>query len=374
MRTLQEEEAPVQTLNDVETHSEIVALLAHRRPREETRRYPRFPTSESLHGDYSPQDPFGILVCIAKQPQESSAIPAYGKQPVIPGGNEQAPLEVVSAFHVVDFSEEGMQIQFNCSNPLKYAMKQLSVRVGTSTSPVGMQWLSQQNGHVRAGLSFQEDIEQSPALCSILLKLSDRLIRFLTHRHIPDNMLQYQEIAVFSYFCILHNLRLQYIHALASHREAENTLIPLMKQTAGQKSIPDPLNNNNWSKYIQLQQCRSIIDTTDYRDNFRIFMNPYYEFGCNVNGVEGRITFLEKEVVDILLNTLLFHNSYLHCSNDIMNQLQPVYEDFKILRELLPELFQNERFIDQFKFYSSLITSVLLSRDVLIDQISSLQI
>jgi len=374
MRILHEEESPDQTLNDAETHNEIVALLAHRRSREETRRYPRFPTSEALHGDYSPKDPFGILVCVGRQPQESGIIPAPARQTVAPGGNEQAPLEVVSVFHVVDFSEEGMQIQFSCSNPLKYAMKQLSIRVGTSTSPVGMQWLTQQNGHVRAGISFQEDIEQSPALCFILLELSERLIRFLTHRDIPENMLQYQEIAVFSYFCILHHLRLQYIHALAAHREAENTLIPLLKHTIDKESILDKLNNKNWSKYIQLQQCRSIIETTDYRDNFRIFMNPYYEFGCNVTGVDGRITFLEKEVVDILLNTLLFHNSNLHYSNDIINQLQPVYEDFKILRELLPELFQNERFIDQFKFYSSLISSVLLSRDVLIDQISSLVI
>lgn len=365
MRQVPEEDYPDHTLNDAETHNEIVALLAHRRPREETRRYPRFPSSESLSGEYSAQDAFGVLVCAGGSSLDLATTL---------GGNGPPALEVVSPFHVIDYSEEGLQIQFSCANPLKYAMKQLSIKVAASTSPVGMQWLTQHNGHVRAGLSFQEDIEQSPAVCSILLRLSERLIRFLTHHHIPQNMLQYQEVGVFAYFCILHHLRLQYIQALASHKEAENTLLPLIKKTIGEQSNLDIINNTHWSKYIQLQQARSIIETSDYKDNFRIFMNPYYEFGCNVTGVEGRITFLEREVVDILLNTLLFHSSKLHYSNDIMNKLQPVYESFKILRELLPELFQNERFIDQFKFYSSLIASVMLSRDALIDQISSLKL
>ncbi len=362
MRNLFEEELPDQTLNDGETHNEIVALLAHRRPQEEARRYPRFPSSEALSGEYSLNKPFGVFLCHGKpsleeaSPSEAVAPPAH---------------EVISGFQVIDFSEEGLQIQFSCSNPLKYAMKQLSIRIGPSNIPVGMQWLTQHNGHIRAGLSFQEDIEQSSGTCSILLELSDRLIHFLTHRHIPQNMVHYQEAAVFSYFCILHNLRLQYILALASHKEAENTLIPMIRSAIAKKPIIDKVNENNWSKYIQLQQARTIIETADYRDNFRIFMNPYYEFGCNVTGAEGRITFLEKEVVDILLNTLLFHNTKLHYSNDIMSQLQPVYEDFKILRELLPELFHSEKFIDQFKFYSSLISSVMLSRDVLIDEISN---
>ncbi len=364
MRQLPEEDQSDQHLNDAETHNEIVALLAHRRPREETRRYPRFPSSESLSGEYPAHDPFGVLVCSGTP----SLDPAAGR------GGGATPVEVISAFHVIDYSEEGLQIQFSCANPLKYAMRQLSIRVAASTSPVGMQWLTQHNGHVRAGLSFQEDIELSPGVCSILLRLSDRLIRFLTREHIPRNMLQYQEVAVFAYFCILHHLRLQYIQALAAHKEAENTLLPLIQKTVGERSNLDLIDNCHWSKYIQLQQARSIIETADYKDNFRIFMNPYYEFGCNVTGVEGRITFLEREVVDILLNTLLFHNSKFHYSNDIMNQLQPAYDSFKVLRELLPELFQNERFIDQFKFYSSLITSVMLSRDALIDQISSLRL
>lgn len=365
MRLLQEEELPGRTLTDGETHNEIVALLAHRRPREETRRYPRFPSSEALSGEYSLETPFGALLSIGKLSLDEPN-PSEAKEPPV--------LEVVGGFEVVDFSEEGLQIQFSCSNPLKYAMKHLSIRVKTAMVPVGMQWLTQHNGHVRAGMSFQEDIEQSSGVCSILLELSNRLIRFLTHRHIPQNMFQYQEAAVFSYFCILHNLRLQYIQALASHKEAENTLIPMARKSMSQKVILDKLSENNWSKYIQLQQARSIIDTSDYRDNFRIFMNPFYEFGCNVTGKEGRITFLEKEVVDILLNTLLFYNNKLNYPSDIMNQLQPIYEDFKILRELLPELFQNEKFIEQFKFYSSLISSVTLSRDILIDEISNIKI
>ncbi|MHC1741648.1 MAG: hypothetical protein AB9873_01290 [Syntrophobacteraceae bacterium] len=363
MRNLNEEELPDPTHHDGETHNEIVALLAHRRPREEARRYPRFPSSRSLSGEYPLEDPFGVFLCLGKPSLEETSPAETGQPPA---------MEVISGFHVIDFSEEGLQIQFSCANPLKYAMKQLSIRVGTSIVPVGMQWLTQHNGHIRAGISFQEDIELNSGICSVLLELSNGLIRFLTHRHIPQNMVQYQEAAVFSYFCILHNLRLQYIQALASHKEAENTLIPMIRKSVTKQAILDKINANNWSKYIQLQQARTIIETVDYRDNFRIFMNPYYEFGCNVTGVEGRITFLEKEVVDILLNTLLFNNNNLHYSNDVMNQLQPIYEDFKLLRELLPELFQNEKFIDQFKFYSSLISAVMLSRDILIDEISNL--
>jgi hypothetical protein len=52
--------------------------------------------------------------------------------------------------------------------------------------------------------------------------------------------------------------------------------------------------------------------------------------------------------------------------------LKSLYDCFTTFRQLIPAAFQSEEFGKQFSYYSSLISSILSSREAIIDFISNL--
>jgi hypothetical protein len=357
---------------DAETHTEIVQQIAHRRPREEARRNPRFPTSEALSGDFVSPVPFGLFVCGAQGACEmgngtavsDSNLPAHQPRP-------REDLEIIGGFHVVEFSEAGMQIQFPCGNPRKYSMNQLYLRIGDSLIPVGLQWLYERDGIIRAGVSFHEDLEQSTTLTGFLVGLSDRVIDFLTHRYIADNTQESKEIAVFAYFCILYNLRLRYIQALSLFNETKSGLKPFNTSDIQSHHLRRAARYYTYSEYLQIHSTISIVNIEEYKKVFDVFVKPYYEVGCGISGAEGRVVFLEQEIDSIVSNCLLFQEGETHQSDGFTGPLPSVYSCFVRLRELLPELFQSGTFTQQFEHYSSLIRSILLTREALMNPVSN---
>ncbi|MGV8073309.1 MAG: hypothetical protein AB2L11_01925 [Syntrophobacteraceae bacterium] len=373
MKESEEKEPSERIPTDAQTHSDMVESIAHRRPREEERRSPRFPTSECLSGDVVSQVPFGFIVCANKSADAVSNSAATSEGDFSSSGlRDSDAFEVISSFHAVDFSEVGMQIQFQCADPLNYSMKTLCLRIEKSIIPIGMQWFYQNREIVRAGISFKDEIDETPALSAVLVKLSDRLINFLTLRYITDNLPDFKEIAGFSYFCILSNLRLKYIQALSILNSTNRELQSYSVYNSLSRYLTKSAENDAGSKDMKLGPANEALETQEYKNACELFMKPFHEIGCSISGAEGRIVFLEKEVADIVSKCLLFAPVEAPYSLGLITQLQSVYDSFMILKELLPGVFQGEKYTHLFKYYSNLIGAAELSREALIDLLSQL--
>ena len=358
---------------DAEAVVEMVELLAHRRSREEVRRHPRYPTAESLSGEYPPEAPFGWILCGGEIVHESGngrgSSPQHPSVHRLPGPET---LEVISGFHVVDFSQDGMQIQYECANPLKYSKRHLYLKVAGSTVPVSMQWFNGNDGMTRAGVCFEESIDQSPGLAGILVELSDRLISYLVRHYLAENILKYREIAVFAFLCMLTNLRLHYVQALSTFNQTYATLDSFLGSNSVSPNTASRLKHLLLARLIHLHRPGKATDPEVRESLSASFMKPYEENGCSISGEEGRVVFLEKEVLEVVSGCLFFEDRGTSLHQGIISQLRPLHAYFNTLRELVPTLFGSDAFNSQFSLYSQAVSSVMDSREALIDLMSNL--
>jgi hypothetical protein len=358
---------------DAEAVVEMVELLAHRRSREEVRRHPRYPTAESLSGEYPPEAPFGWIVCGGETVHESGngrcSSPQHPSVHRLPGSET---LEVISGFHVVDFSQDGMQIQYKCGNPLKYSKRRLYLKVAGTTVPVSMQWFNGNDGMARAGVCFEESIDQSPRLAGILVELSDRLISYLVRYYLAENILKYREIAVFAFLCMLTNLRLRYVQALSTFNQTYATLDSFLGSNSVSPNTASRLKHLLLARLMHLHRPGKATDQEVRESLIASFMKPYEECGCSISGKEGRMVFLEKEVMEVVSSSLFFDDSGTSLHKGLISQLRPLHAYFNTLRELVPTLFGSDAFNSQFSHYSHAVSSVMDSREALIDLMSNL--
>lgn len=101
-------------------------------------------------------------------------------------------------------------------------------------------------------------------------------------------------------------------------------------------------------------------------------MEHYREFGCSVSGKEGRVVFLEKEFLQVMSTSLFFEDMVDNPHKEVVTQFRSLQAHFNTLREYEPTLFGNEAFSNQFIHYSRAVSSVMDSREALIDVLSNL--
>lgn len=168
-------------LSDGESFRQIVESFVASRTASQKRKSPRFPTASALGPPY-PSQPFpGELACLqsGKSPLDPPAADRNpGPSPSDSAAvNDSDPLlHRISSIQVIDFSEEGLQIELQCENFFDYLARPLFVQFLHSRLPVNIHWFRQAGDRLRCGLSFCDAIDREPMIASIVLRLSDELV------------------------------------------------------------------------------------------------------------------------------------------------------------------------------------------------------
>jgi hypothetical protein len=148
-------------LTDEQSFQEMIESFAAFRPQSARRHFPRFPTDLALSGQLGARDYDGVLVCGAKNSEKIVDIEEEETRDVI------AP----KGFHIVDFSERGFQIQFQCEDIARFFNHSLFITIGSVRIPVAFSWCRQSPPIGRGGVSFAEGAEGNPALMKLISRI-----------------------------------------------------------------------------------------------------------------------------------------------------------------------------------------------------------
>lgn len=84
------------------------------------------------------------------------------------------------------------------------------------------------------------------------------------------------------------------------------------------------------------------------------------------------MVFLEKEFLNVMSTSLFFEDLIANPYKGVLTQFSPLQAHFNTLREFEPTLFENEALSNQFIHYSRAVSSVMDSREALLDLLSNL--
>jgi hypothetical protein len=171
---------------------------------------------------------------------------------------------------------------------------------------------------------------------------------------------------------MLSNLRLRYVQALSTFNQTYSTLDSFLGSNSVSPNTASRLKHLLLARLIHLHRPGKATDPEVRESLIASFMKPYEENGCSISGKEGRVVFLEKEVLEVVSGCLFFEDSGTGLHKGLISQLQPLHAYFNTLRELVPTLFGSDAFNSQFSFYSQAVSSVMDSREALIDLMSNL--
>lgn len=333
---------------------QFVENIAKRRSGNEKRRFPRFPTSEALSGEIGARGFSGALICDADTVSELETVlnAASGEFQGETRGEDD---ESVRGVNVVDFSEDGLQLQLYCRDWIKLSKGRLQLRMDGALAPVSFRWCKQSGKASRGGFAFQGDIEENPGLIKVLNILSDKLVDFLYGKMRMERKANWEQEAVFLYICLFYNLRLKLLLSLSSLNEVKRLLIRNIGLSYSSK-LEALFSERIYSKDFQLDLARKHAGSSYYRRLQSVFMKPYSTFGCCLIGGGEDAVLIGDDAVNAIANSLVVAKLPPgEDQRDMSPLVKELYEKFTMLRSALPEYFMDDEFVKQFFIYNSLL-------------------
>lgn len=351
-------------VEDVLRMREMIESFAERRAEDEKRVYPRFMTPEGLNGEMDLRRPAGMLVCRKKGAQDQQQGGAGGTR--APVGE----FEKLSDMCFMDFSEEGAQIYFHCGNPAKIRESRLFLQIGSARIPVLLRWYQPSaEGHM-AGFEFVEAQDRSPDLASLLVSLSDRLVDFLLYEHLPKWGKDHDQACIYTYLSIFYNLRLRFLETVAAFYKAQECAERCVTREQ-HRDIMRTLFEFESLRTLHFKQSKALGRDKPFQATLDLFMKPFLEYHCGISGEYNKVCFLENDVLNALINSVVFWNWSIPPPDELNERVRPAYRAFLTLRANLPGVFDDEQYDRQFVYYSFLIRSIILLKDQLIDIVSA---
>jgi len=319
----------------------MVESLVQIRSNAEARRKPRFSTPAALTGlENSEYDGFLFSettgpTCGCGDALESEADPR---------GNVGG----LCGIKIVNFSENGIQIQFECTDPFELFNSHLFLIIGDASIPVKFKWYRLSQPVFRGGLLFSENTnlgrEAAGMISNLGTSLVDYLIGGFTSKAIPFSA----QAGVYAYLAIFYSLRLLLLEKIAALKELKTRAV-----TRNMSSVPD---------YI-LAKLGGLSAERFCMVNDRligIFMKPYFDFGCGLLGMGEDVVFPQQDVRAAIINSMFFTEKNCLDSTDLLPAIEQFHQRFLELKLLLQGVFEAEEFDNQFKYYNKIIRGISL--------------
>jgi hypothetical protein len=320
----------------------LVESLVQVRSSAEARRKPRFSTPAALTGlEDSAND--GFLFSETSGPSCGSGEAGGGGADA--GGDEGR----LYGIKIVNFSENGIQIQFDCTATFEFLNSDLFLITGDAVIPVKFKWYRQSEQVCRGGLQFSENTnfgrEAAGMISNLGTSLVDHLIDGFTGRAIPFS----KQAGVYAYLAIFYSLRLLFLEKIAALKEFETRAA-----TRSMSSVPDyilaRLGGVNAERFCMVND--RLIG---------IFMKPYFDFGCGLLGMGEDVVFPQQDVRAAIINSIFFTEKNCLDSIEPLPAIEHLYQRFQELKLFLPGVFEGEEFDNQFKYYNTIIRGISLS-------------
>lgn len=359
-------------LKEAKSVRKLVESFQERRLDDEKRLSPRFMTADALVNSVGVGRPSGILICRKEvdQSQYNEQLIAKHRRDTDKTGMSIVAFEKLCDMHIIDFSEEGLQIYFKYNNQTKILSNTLLLQIGITRISVYPIWYHlSQNGN-RSGFEFANSIESDGTLASLIIKLSDRFIEILINDYLPNKSADYDQACVYAYLSIFYNLRLRFLQALAFFNEAKQCI----------EQFVDPLLHKEMLhiffefdglRSLHLRQARALGADRDPPATLAPFIKPFRDFECGISGKYQKVCFLERDALNVLENSIIFWNWSIQPPDELIDQVMPPYNWFMALKTLVPGVFESREFVNQFNYYSFLIQSITQLKDRLIDLVSA---
>jgi hypothetical protein len=370
------EDQPGKFLTDGESFKQVVESIAAKRSASQKRKSPRFPTVHALANRSSTDQPSGELVCLSPlrpgRGGDSDQQPAQGSSPRDGAATgAESMLHRISWINVIDFSEEGLQIELKCDNFLDYLDRPLFVQFNQARLPVNMHWFKQSGGLLRCGCSFCGAIDKDPGIASTLLGLSSELVRYLVQGDRSGNGSRPE--MVFAFISTIYNLRLMFLDAVASFHESKNFILRFVHSKFHIR-VDHILRKFKYSKYYQVNEARRLVNDSYFNSLIDTFLQPYHEFGCGLLGAGEDMLFLKNDVFNLMMNCLILPDPLQPRFETMGDSVNSVYQMFLEVRSRLPRTFESNELDKQFYCYSAFIGEIVLLRERLIDFLSGVGI
>ncbi|MHC1728878.1 MAG: hypothetical protein AB9866_23225 [Syntrophobacteraceae bacterium] len=344
-------------LTDEQSFRELVESLVRYRPVGETRKTPRFSTPAALGGlENSEYD--GFLFSEAHDPA-CGCDPLKGSAP-----DSRGDAGKLYGIRIVDFSENGVQIEFKCNSTLHLLQSRLFMKIGDARIPVVFKWCRQSQSTCRGGIFFGERIKFDRELAGIISALGINLVDYLIKGFKTNKIPFSKQAGVYTYLAIFYSLRLLLLESIAVLRELETTGAGAPNGASAPGS-PSACRDGNGIK-----DCRGLN-----KHSVSLFMKPYHDFGCGLFGVAESVVFPPQDVHATVLSSMFpVEKDYLKPTK-FLPAIENLYQSFRELRLLLPAVFEAEEFDSQFKYYNSVIGGIgFLRQNEPVQQFSNVQL
>ncbi|MGO9314697.1 MAG: hypothetical protein ACLQDI_18435 [Syntrophobacteraceae bacterium] len=321
---------------DTQCFRELVESLVQNRSEGQARKSPRFSTPAALCGlkgfGYD-----GVLFSEATNTARGAGD--------APGGtvNPQADAGRLYGIKIVDFSENGVQIQFECNKPFQLFGSHLLLKIQNARIPVELKWCRQSQPFCRGGLFFSERIDSGRKLAGIISDLGTHLVDYLVHGFTTKRIPFREQAGVYAYLAIFYTLRLHFLESFEALKASETQ--------AGEE------NGSSCQSYLRGCNNGHLVTSLNSMDErlFSIFMKPYNDFGCGLFGMAEDVVLPQQDVRAAVLNSMLFTRRDLLGSRKLLPSIEHCYRRFRELKLLLPGVFESEEFDSLFKYYNSMM-------------------
>lgn len=365
-----------ETLADCESLRQMVESLIAGRAPGQRRKAPRFPTLAALFDQSGLRTTHGSLYGLnPNRPPVADPLPDPARRPASSGrgagSKDDGPLQWISDIRVINFSEEGLQVELQCDHFFQHLDRPVLVQFKNRKHAVNLHWYKQTGFLVRCGCSFCGPLEHEPELASTLLGFSNELVRYLGASELQRMRPPFE--TVFSSMSIIHNLRLKFLDALTSFQETKRFILQCLEPKF-HRHVDPILREFLYSGQFQISEGLRLVDDPVYKAILQVFLLPSQELGCGLLGVGEQALLLRDEVLKLLMNCLLPPVLAPDRPESICDAVKPVYRSFLTLRERLPGVFSDKEFDRQFQGYSALIGDIVQRREQLIDTVSGVGI
>lgn len=362
-----------ETLADCESLRQMVESIILGRAPDLRRRSPRFPTVAALSGQARLNRAHGHLLCL-----KTVHLPFMGTTPS-KSSVDSAPttrtgdclsaelFHGISDIRVINFSEEGLQLELECENFFAFLDRPILIRIKGKDHRVSLRWYKQTGKVVRCGCSFCDDVGREPNLVRTLLGFSNDLVRHMSTSELKRMRPPFE--TVFSCMSIYHNLRLKYLEAVASFHETKEFILQCLDPRFHARVEP-VFEKFKYSKYFQVEEGAKRASDPAYDAALDVFLLPCRELGCGLLEVGEQTLLMREEVLKLLRSCLLPLGPEPDSSEFICDAVKPVYRSFLTLRERLPGVFDDKLIDRQFRSYSAIIGEIVHLREQLIDSVS----
>lgn len=340
-------------LTDEQSCREMIESLVAFRLDTEKRAFLRSPTPAALSGRLGLQGSEGTLVVAEKS---SSGVASSNDDE---GGCRHAGDVEKIGVNIVNFSENGAQLQLCYNNVLHLQRSSLYLEIRNHRVPVHLRWWKYGEGAGRGGFLFANRIDSDTFMVRFISDLNTDLIDFLMSSYLNGLVTFTKQAGIFIYMSIYYGLRLKFLEAVAERKTltgfSKNDPIPNMSDTTH-----DDYSSDYHMDQIIKNESDSLLQNTLHK-----YMEPFHKIGCGIIGMHEDVVFTKEEANSTIFNSVLLTKDDCKHSTAILPKLSFLHGNFLQLKHLLmPHVFKDDIFEMQFRYYSSVIQQIDPARKI----------